>query len=90
MWTLVALVICFYPCGSDGYRILAVFAFPGKSHYMMHSALIQELVHRGHTVTMVAAFSLKHLNLGSNYTEILIEPVYDFWSDGKYDHDTHK
>ncbi|XP_061389119.1 UDP-glycosyltransferase UGT5 [Musca vetustissima] len=76
-------MLSYYPTGSEGSRILAVFSFPGKSHYGMHSALIKELIDRGHHVTMVAAFSLKHLKLGQNYTEILIEPVYDFWSDIK-------
>lgn len=61
---------------------MAVYAFPGKSHYMMHTVLIKELIRRGHEVTMIAAFSLEKHNLGENYTEILIEPVYDFWSDG--------
>uniref|UniRef100_A0A1I8P863 UDP-glucuronosyltransferase n=1 Tax=Stomoxys calcitrans TaxID=35570 RepID=A0A1I8P863_STOCA len=75
------MLLCCHSTSTEGHRILAVFSFPGKSHYMMHSALIRELVQRGHQVTMVAAFSLKHLNLGHNYTEILIEPVYDFWSD---------
>ncbi|XP_005189088.2 UDP-glycosyltransferase UGT5 isoform X1 [Musca domestica] len=77
------LMLSHYPTSSEGSRILAIFAFPGKSHYGMHSALIKELVDRGHHVTMVAAYTLKHLNLGQNYTEILIEPVYDFWSDVK-------
>ncbi|XP_073847612.1 UDP-glycosyltransferase UGT5-like isoform X2 [Musca autumnalis] len=77
------MMLSFYAASSEGSHILAVFAFPGKSHYGMHSALIKELIDRGHHVTMVAAFTLKHLNLGTNYTEILIEPVYDFWSDVK-------
>ncbi|XP_030378430.1 UDP-glucuronosyltransferase isoform X2 [Scaptodrosophila lebanonensis] len=64
-------------------KILAVYAFPGKSHYMMHTALIRELIANGHQVTMIAAFSLESQKLGSNYTEILIEPVYDFWHDVK-------
>ncbi|EDW04367.1 GH20997 [Drosophila grimshawi] len=32
---------------------------------------------------MIAAFSLESQQLGSNYTELLIEPVYDFWHDVK-------
>ncbi|XP_037928661.1 UDP-glycosyltransferase UGT4-like [Teleopsis dalmanni] len=64
-------------------NILAVYAFPGKSHFMMHRTLIKELINRGHQVTMVTAFSLEDLKLGDNYTEILIEPVYDFWDDIK-------
>ncbi|XP_052842197.1 UDP-glycosyltransferase UGT5 [Drosophila gunungcola] len=64
-------------------KILAVYAFPGKSHFMMHKALMRELVESGHQVTMVTAFSLEKEQLGSNYTEILIEPVYDFWHDVK-------
>jgi len=51
---------------------------------MMHTALIRELVESGHQVTMVTAFSLEKEQLGSNYTEILIEPVYDFWHDGEW------
>ncbi|KAH8261354.1 hypothetical protein KR044_007860 [Drosophila immigrans] len=66
-----------------GAKILAVYAFPGKYHYMMHTALIRELVESGHQVTMIAAFSLESQRLGSNYTELLIEPVYDFWHDVK-------
>lgn len=50
---------------------------------MMHTALIRELVENGHQVTMIAAFSLASQQLGSNYTELLIEPVYDFWHDGE-------
>ncbi|XP_070066402.1 UDP-glycosyltransferase UGT4 [Drosophila virilis] len=64
-------------------KILAVYAFPGKSHFMMHTALIRELIQNGHQVTMIAAFSLASQQLGSNYTELLIEPVYDFWHDVK-------
>uniref|UniRef100_A0A1B0GCA6 UDP-glucuronosyltransferase n=1 Tax=Glossina morsitans morsitans TaxID=37546 RepID=A0A1B0GCA6_GLOMM len=61
--------------------ILAVYTFPGKSHYMMHVALIKELIRKGHQITMITALTLRHQNLGSNYTEILIDPVYDYWSD---------
>ncbi|XP_067631962.1 UDP-glucosyltransferase 2-like [Eurosta solidaginis] len=67
----------------DGAKILAVYAFPGKSHFMMHSALISELVNHGHEVTMITAFTLAPLKLGYNYTEILIEPVYDYWKEVK-------
>ncbi|XP_017073251.2 LOW QUALITY PROTEIN: UDP-glycosyltransferase UGT5 [Drosophila eugracilis] len=68
---------------AEGSKILAVYAFPGKSHFMMHTALMRELVESGHQVTMISAFSLEKEKLGSNYTEILIEPVYDFWHDVK-------
>lgn len=80
---LLLMLACHPPNVADGARILAVYVFPGKSHYMMHTALVKDLVQRGHEVTMVAAFSLQHLNMGQNYTEMLIEPVYDFWTDGR-------
>uniref|UniRef100_W8ASC2 UDP-glucuronosyltransferase 2B15 n=1 Tax=Ceratitis capitata TaxID=7213 RepID=W8ASC2_CERCA len=70
---------------ADGARILSVYSFPGKSHFMMQKAIIKELIRRGHQVTLITAFTLEPLNLGSNYTEILIEPVYDFWKDVKED-----
>ncbi|XP_032306981.1 UDP-glycosyltransferase UGT4-like [Drosophila ananassae] len=76
----------FYPIRSvDGAKILAAYSFPGKSHYMMHKTLVRELIENGHQVTMITARSLESENLGSNYTEILIEPVYDFWHDVKLD-----
>ncbi|XP_017015599.3 UDP-glycosyltransferase UGT5-like [Drosophila takahashii] len=74
---------------AEGYKILAVYAYPGKSHFMMHNALIRELVESGHQVTMITAFSLEKEQLGSNYTEILIEPVYDYWQDVKMNFKAH-
>ncbi|XP_067631963.1 UDP-glucosyltransferase 2-like [Eurosta solidaginis] len=65
---------------TNGAKILAVYAFPGRSHYMMHRVIIKELVKHGHEVTMITAQTLKPLNLGTNYTEILIEPEFDFWA----------
>ncbi|XP_028900260.2 UDP-glycosyltransferase UGT5 isoform X2 [Zeugodacus cucurbitae] len=65
----------------DGAKILAVYAFPGKSHYMMHRVLISELLKHEHEITMITAITLEPQKLGGNYTEILIEPVYDFWSE---------
>ncbi|XP_036347897.1 UDP-glycosyltransferase UGT4-like, partial [Rhagoletis pomonella] len=65
---------------SDGARILAVYAFPAKSHFMMHRVLISELVKHGHQVTMITAHTFESLKLGSNYTEILIEPEYSFYT----------
>ncbi|XP_017033093.1 UDP-glycosyltransferase UGT5 [Drosophila kikkawai] len=68
---------------AEGAKILAVYAYPGKSHFMMHNALMRELVESGHQVTMITAFSLEKEQLGENFTEILIEPVYDYWNDVK-------
>ncbi|KAH8407725.1 hypothetical protein KR222_011449, partial [Zaprionus bogoriensis] len=59
-------------------RILAPFIYPGKSHFMMTKAIIEELVQRGHEVTFITPFSLEKEQLGANYTEILI-PQYNFW-----------
>ncbi|XP_017866749.1 PREDICTED: UDP-glucuronosyltransferase 2B15 isoform X2 [Drosophila arizonae] len=63
-----------------GYRILAAFFFPGKSHFMITDAIIRELVHRGHEVTFITPFSLTKENLGANYTEVLI-PQYNIWGE---------
>ncbi|KAH8254186.1 hypothetical protein KR032_008812 [Drosophila birchii] len=81
----ILLAGCFYSQLdlADGAKILAVYAYPGKSHFMMHNALMRELVESGHQVTMITAFSLEKEQLGDNFTEILIEPVYDYWHDVK-------
>ncbi|XP_017479991.1 PREDICTED: UDP-glucuronosyltransferase 2B1-like [Rhagoletis zephyria] len=63
----------------SGAKILAVHIFPGRSHYQMHRPMISELVKHGHQVTMITGLTLEPLKLGSNYTEILIEPEYDIW-----------
>ncbi|XP_017479994.1 PREDICTED: UDP-glucuronosyltransferase 2B15-like, partial [Rhagoletis zephyria] len=63
----------------DAAKILAVFIFPARSHYQMHRTVISELVKHGHQVTMITAHTLEPLKLGSNYTEILIEPEFDYW-----------
>ncbi|XP_053963689.1 UDP-glucosyltransferase 2-like isoform X3 [Anastrepha ludens] len=82
VFPILALVFLVVQAPStDGAKILAVYSFPGKSHYMMHRALISELVKHGHQVTMITGLTLEPLKLGSNYTEILIEPEYDYWKD---------
>ncbi|XP_020804449.1 UDP-glucuronosyltransferase 2B20-like [Drosophila serrata] len=68
---------------AEGAKILAVYAYPGKSHFMMNTALMRELVESGHQVTMITAYSLEKEKLGDNFTEIVIEPVYDYWHDVK-------
>ncbi|XP_020804453.1 UDP-glucuronosyltransferase 2A3-like [Drosophila serrata] len=57
-----------------GFRILATFFFPAKSHSMMTNAIIRELVKRGHEVTMITSVSMAEENLGPNYREIPIPP----------------
>ncbi|KAI8128479.1 UDP-glucuronosyltransferase 2B18 [Lucilia cuprina] len=79
--TCLLWMLCTSPAQVESSKILAVYIFPGKSHFMMHNTIIKELIQRGHQVTMITAFSLKDLKLGANYTEVLIEPVYDFWTD---------
>ncbi|XP_067633316.1 uncharacterized protein [Eurosta solidaginis] len=64
---------------TNGAKILAVYAAAGRSHFQMHRVIIKELVKHGHEVTMITAETLKPLNLGKNYTEILIEPELDIW-----------
>ncbi|XP_036332574.1 UDP-glycosyltransferase UGT5-like [Rhagoletis pomonella] len=74
---------------TNGAKILAVYVFPGASHYQMHRTLISELVKHGHQVTMITALTLAPLKLGSNYTEILIEPEFKYMDLGKDQGDTN-
>lgn len=64
---------------SEPARILGVFAFPGRSHWMMIDAILNELLDRGHEVTCIANFALSRRH--ENYTEIRIAPIYDFWKE---------
>lgn len=77
-WTLVWLSTP----PSESARILAIFSFPGKSHFMMTKSLVTELSHRGHEVTFITGNKFDSSKL-KNFTQIAIEPEYDFWKDGK-------
>ncbi|XP_050095496.1 UDP-glycosyltransferase UGT5-like [Anopheles aquasalis] len=63
--------------GTDGARILSVNVFPGRSHWVMISAILEELLSRGHEVTVITNYARKTPH--PNYTEIVISPIYDFW-----------
>ncbi|XP_058832649.1 UDP-glycosyltransferase UGT5-like isoform X2 [Topomyia yanbarensis] len=62
---------------TESSRILGVFAFPGRSHWMMIDAILNELLDRGHQVTSISNYPLSREH--ENYTEIRIAPIYDFW-----------
>uniref|UniRef100_W8BZE5 UDP-glucuronosyltransferase n=1 Tax=Ceratitis capitata TaxID=7213 RepID=W8BZE5_CERCA len=79
---LLALVVLVAQAPTtNGAKILAVFSFPGKSHYMMHNTLIEELLKHGHQVTAITGLTLGPEKLGSNYTEILIDPMCRYWEE---------
>ncbi|XP_043268668.1 UDP-glucosyltransferase 2-like [Venturia canescens] len=61
------------PQGTESYRILGVFPFHGKSHFMMFEALMKGLARRGHQIDVISPFPLKKPY--PNYTDIIrIEP----------------
>jgi glucuronosyltransferase len=64
----------------SGAKILGVFAFPSKSHSMMLQPIMKELANKGHQVTAITNYRMNEKI--ANYTEILIEPNYDFWKNG--------
>jgi len=44
---------------SDAYRILALFPYPGKSHFDIFNPLVKALAEKGHDVTVVSHFPQK-------------------------------
>ncbi|XP_055627180.1 UDP-glycosyltransferase UGT5-like [Toxorhynchites rutilus septentrionalis] len=73
----VLLLSCLAWQHSHASRILGVFVFPGRSHWMMIDAIINELLDRGHQVTAIGNYALSRQH--ENYTDIRIAPIYDFW-----------
>lgn len=57
----------------NGYKILFLAPFNGKSHFMYTSAFARKLLDRGHEVTYLTSISMNQPNL-VNYTEVLIDP----------------
>ncbi|XP_052859848.1 UDP-glycosyltransferase UGT5-like [Anopheles cruzii] len=76
IFALVCIGVALRP--SEGARILSVNVFPGRSHWMMISAILEELLARGHEVTVICNYPRKEQH--PNYTEIVIAPIYDFWA----------
>ncbi|XP_011867942.1 PREDICTED: UDP-glucuronosyltransferase 3A1-like [Vollenhovia emeryi] len=56
---------------ANGLRILGVFPFHGKSHFIMQEALMKDLARRGHQVDVVTHFPLEKPI--PNYTDISIK-----------------
>lgn len=68
----------------DGYKILVLGPFNGRSHFLFIRAFVVELLKRSHDVTFVTSISMGKEKI-ANYTEILIDPPLDFNSLGKHD-----
>lgn len=51
---LLIFLLCFQFANS--YKILGLFPFPAKSHYLVFDVLMQELAGRGHNVTVYSTF----------------------------------
>lgn len=60
-----------------GYRILGVFPFNGKSHFMMFEQLMKILAKKGHQVDVISTFPLKKPY--PNYTDLIVLPVSSSW-----------
>ncbi|XP_018563276.1 UDP-glucuronosyltransferase 2B7-like [Anoplophora glabripennis] len=56
-------------------KILAVFPSPGYSQFIMGEKLMEELVRRGHEVTVISGF--KPTKYIKNYTPILVDGLHD-------------
>lgn len=54
----------------NGYRILGVFAFCGKSHFVMFEQLMKGLARHGHQVDVISSFPLKKPY--PNYTDLIV------------------
>ncbi|KAG5672611.1 hypothetical protein PVAND_002726 [Polypedilum vanderplanki] len=50
---------------SSSSNILAVFPMHYKSHFMIGSAVVRELANKGHNVTLISPYELKHPNVNS-------------------------
>jgi glucuronosyltransferase len=75
---LVACLAAFYLQHATCDKILAIFAFPGKSHGIMLNTVTEELARRGHEVTIITNYPASKKI--ANYTEIIIDPIYDYWA----------
>ncbi|XP_076648061.1 uncharacterized protein LOC143356343 [Halictus rubicundus] len=62
LWTILSTC--------QGYRILGLFPFNGKSHFMMFESLMKGLAKKGHQVDVISTFPLKKPH--PNYKDIIV------------------
>ncbi|CAH1646837.1 unnamed protein product [Spodoptera littoralis] len=53
---LPIVFIMIFASACEGYKILALLPYPGKSHFMVFEPILDELARRGHHVTVVSFF----------------------------------
>lgn len=68
---LCLCVVAFTFAAVESAKILAVFPFPAKSHFIMLEALAKGLAERGHQVTVVGHFPQK--SPVPNYRDVSLE-----------------
>lgn len=73
MKVLSVVLICTILSACHGYRILGVFPFSGKSHFMMFEHLMKSLARKGHQVDVISTFPLKKPY--PNYNDMIVLPV---------------
>ncbi|XP_028130309.1 UDP-glycosyltransferase UGT5-like isoform X2 [Diabrotica virgifera virgifera] len=62
MWIGSLLLVISALCSVQGYNFLAIFPHPGSSHFKVFAALFEELIKKGHNVTLVASLPYKNTN----------------------------
>lgn len=72
LFALICLCAVLSTC--HGYRILGLFPFNGKSHFMMFEHLMKALARKGHQVDVVSTFPLKKPYPNYNDTIVLSAP----------------
>lgn len=84
MKLLTIVLLCTILTVCHGYRILGVFPFNGKSHFMMFEQLMKALARKGHQVDVISTFPLKKPY--PNYNDmIVLKAPRDFMNNMTYD-----
>ncbi|CAG4952911.1 unnamed protein product [Colias eurytheme] len=65
---IIALLIVVLTQNAISINILAIFPYHGKSHFLVYRIFLQELVKRGHNVTVISHFPEKVT--AHNYTDV--------------------
>ncbi|KAL0125380.1 hypothetical protein PUN28_004489 [Cardiocondyla obscurior] len=80
MRTSMIVMICLFGT-IDGARILAIFPYPIKSHYVVYEPLLKALSAKGHEITAVTHFPQKvHL---ANFTDVDVSSSSMNWTNNR-------
>lgn len=71
------LLICICAHYTNCAKILTIFPFPARSHYILGNALAKGLAERGHDVTILSVYADKTPPTNGTFKQIILKEILE-------------